>query len=610
MKLPSLQLITSQAWVTLKRFPLSLAAACVAAISAIWLTEISRGGDGQNALEHLLVRVAACAALGIPSFMALAVFAEKSNLVFLKNLLLQLAALVLIVLYFLSLPQDLEKAPEHHLIRYVLLSLSLHLLVAFLPFYQKDRINAFWQYNKTLFIQFITGVLYSAVLYIGITIALLAIDYLLGIKINGETYGQLWFVIVGIFNTWFFLAGVPDDFAMLEQDKDYPIGLKVFCQYILLPLQALYVAILYLYGIKILAEGVWPKGWVGNLVIGFSTTGVFLMLLLHPLREKLATVWVKKVSRLFYILILPLMILLFAALYLRIAEYGFTENRYLLSLAGVWLTCFSVYFALGRGWNIKLVPFTLFVILMASSYGPISAFNIAEKSQMNRLQNILTSQKVLTNNAINTLAAEKMDVKNKKEVSSIVKYLGERHGYAAIQPWFKEDLGTMLQKQGSYASAKAVIGLFGFAFVESWQNSGNDSAYFNFYVSEDKIMPLSLAGYDFLAKFSLYGAETRHLLTDKEKTFEIQSPEKSTQLQILQNSQNVMTLDLLPLLQNSWGKTDHYNSTDPAALTLEQKNSVLSLKIIFTRVSGRADFAKPTNFKINDIDATILLEVH
>lgn len=609
MKLPSLQLITSQAWATLKRFPLSLASAGVAAVGAIWLTEISRGGDGQNALEHLLLRLGACAALGIPSFMALAVFAEKSKLVFLKNVLLQLAALVLIVLYFLSLPQDLEKAPEHHLIRYVLLSLSLHLLVAFLPFYQKNQINAFWQYNKTLFIRFVTGVLYSAVLYIGITIALLAIDYLLGIKINGETYGQLWFVIVGIFNTWFFLAGVPDDLAMLEEDKDYPMGLKVFCQYILLPLQALYVAILYLYGIKILAEGVWPKGWVGNLVIGFSTTGVFLMLLLHPLREKLATAWVKKISRLFYILILPLMILLFAALYLRIAEYGFTENRYLLSLAGVWLTCFSVYFALGRQWNIKLVPFTLFVILMASSYGPISAFNIAEKSQVNRLQNILTSQKVLANNTINTAAAENMDVKNKKEVSSIVRYLGDRHGYAAIQPWFKEDLGAMLQKQGAFATAKTITGLLGFTFVESWQNGERNSNSFNLYVAEDTIMPLSLAEYDFLAKFSLYGTETRHLLKEQGKTYEIQSKEKSTQLQILQNGQNVMTLDLLPLLQNAVGKSDHYNSTDPAALTLVQKNSVLGLKMIVTRVAGYAHSAKPANFEISSVDATILLDL-
>ena len=46
---------------------------------------------------------------------------------------------------------------------------------------------------------------------------------------------RLWIVIAGVFETWFFLAGVPKNLEELDESDDYPKGLKIFTQYVLLP---------------------------------------------------------------------------------------------------------------------------------------------------------------------------------------------------------------------------------------------------------------------------------------------------------------------------------------------------------------------------------------
>jgi hypothetical protein len=88
--------------------------------------------------------------------------------------------------------------------------------------------NALWQFNKSLFIRVLTSALYSGVLFAGLALAMLAVDKLFDININEKYYLDLWVVSAGIFNTWFFLSGVPSTISSLEDVTDYPKGLKIF----------------------------------------------------------------------------------------------------------------------------------------------------------------------------------------------------------------------------------------------------------------------------------------------------------------------------------------------------------------------------------------------
>ena len=186
---------------------------------------------------------------------------------------------------------------RHEAIRYFQLSAALHLGVAFLPFLGAAESVAFWQYNRRLFLGFLRAVVFSAVLFVGIAIALGALDQLFGVDIDGETYLRIWFIIAFVVNTWIFLAAVPEDLAALGNETDYPRGLKVFAQYILTPLAFTYLIILLAYLVKIVAGGEWPSGWIGWLVASVSVTGILGYLLVHPLRSDPEEGWIRTYAR-------------------------------------------------------------------------------------------------------------------------------------------------------------------------------------------------------------------------------------------------------------------------------------------------------------------------
>jgi hypothetical protein len=231
MKLPSLKHLFHYAFRTLQRFPFALLSAGVGTIGALILIDRS-GGSRDGVLHNLLVT----AALGLPLFTILPILAEKWGWRQPKNFLLQIGGALLLAAYFISLSPDVFSSPYLHLLRFFLQNIALHAFVAIAPYTGKEDLTGFWQYNKSLFLRFLTAVLYSGVLYVGLVIALLAVEHLFDLDIDGKRYGQLWVLIAGMFNTWFFLAGVPENLAALNQETHYPKGLKIFTQYVLIPL--------------------------------------------------------------------------------------------------------------------------------------------------------------------------------------------------------------------------------------------------------------------------------------------------------------------------------------------------------------------------------------
>jgi hypothetical protein len=105
------------------------------------------------------------------------------------------------------------------------------------------------------------------------------------VDIKDKYYFDLFIIISGIFNTWFFLSGVPENLPSLEDETSYPKGLKIFTIYVLLPLVCIYLVILYAYAGKILITTQWPVGWVAYLVIAFSIFGILSFLLIYPLAK-------------------------------------------------------------------------------------------------------------------------------------------------------------------------------------------------------------------------------------------------------------------------------------------------------------------------------------
>jgi hypothetical protein len=504
MKLPSIQQILASAGRTFHRFPVVLLDAIVGTAVAIMIVD-HEGPPAATILFKLLLP----AILGIPFLTALTLTAEKKQWgrpAFLGALVL---VLLLLAAYAATVPADLDGSPNYHVFRLMMLAAALHFLAAFAPFTGRGEVNGFWQYNRALCLRAVTAGLFSMVLYAGLAIALAALDNLFGIEIVPKRYFELWVFVAGVFATWVFLAGVPEDLNALEGLTDYPKVLKIFGQYILLPLVLIYLVILYAYVGKILIEWSWPRGWVSGLILGYGTTGMLLLLLLHPVRERAENAWMQSASRWFYFSLVPLVVMLFLAMSRRIGEYGITEGRYVgMALAG-WLAAMVLYFMVSRVKSIKVIPASLCALAVAMSFGPWGAFEVSGKSQVERLRVLLEKNSLLVDGKARR-ARDTISSMDQRQISSIVGYLHDVHGYGRIQPWF----GESLTHDSSWAGTKAkdpsdVAKMLGIEYVATWEGGAGG----NINLNSDRNGIAEVAGYDHLVRSQYIG------LMNRSKTF-------------------------------------------------------------------------------------------
>src|SRR3546814_11283061 len=94
----------------------------------------------------------------------------------------------------------------------------------------------------------------------------------------------------------------------------------------------------------------------------------------------------RQFSKFFFWLMLPLLLLLFVAIWVRTDNYGLTEMRYFIILLAIWLLALCLYFILHKSPSIQLIPISLFILALLSTYGPQSPFNLSKKSQQARLR--------------------------------------------------------------------------------------------------------------------------------------------------------------------------------------------------------------------------------
>src|SRR5690606_11180426 len=128
-----------------------------------------------------------------------------------RRWMLRVAAIALCILLYGVLDPSQYRAD---MVRFGLFAFAFHQLVAFAPFIRREGSGGFWHFNKSLFLRFLTAALYSVTLFVGLAIAVFAVEELFGLDLPSKIYSQLFAVIAIGFNTLFFLAGVPATFDM------------------------------------------------------------------------------------------------------------------------------------------------------------------------------------------------------------------------------------------------------------------------------------------------------------------------------------------------------------------------------------------------------------
>lgn len=614
MKFPSLYYLKEKSVTALKRFPLSILFAFIGVISAIYLIENEHRLESVFPITNLLLT----SALAIPLFFCITVYSEKFLLSTKFKTLGVFIGLVLLALIYYSLPSSpatFNTAIPY--IRYAIYNVGIHLLVAFIPFVKSKELNGFWQYNKLLFIRFITSVLYSGFIYVGIVLALVALNVLFDIKIRDQLYFELWVIVVGLFNTWFFTAGMPSSFQHLDADDDYPKGLKIFSQYILFPLLILYLLILYGYGLKIISTWDWPKGVVSYLIVCVAVLGILTLLLVYPYSKQAENKWMAHFSRVYYFILIPLIVLLFFAISMRIGDYGITINRYIIYLLGIWLSIVAIYFAIGKT-NIKFIPVSLFLAITLTSFGPWGMFSVSENSQVNRLKNILEQYQLLSNDKI--IQEQELTIDStyyyhtsftptkeqsipdsvKNDIKSILDYLNDFHGLKQIKPWFAKNYDADIaefnkskRKWQRINEAEIYMNALGLEYTHHYIE--HNKTFFSF-SSNMQNHATTISGYDYQIQLSdNYHISDKHpiIFNIDSNEFQLTKQKEDNLFMLSKGSQSISAIDLTSLISEliaNYGNTNSYNVPPKEmtvyATTLESKTMLVFKSINLEKKEG------------------------
>lgn len=492
MRFPSLRQAAAAARATAARFPIVLLSGGTAAVAALAL--IDGGTD-----DAFWIRLLPTATLGLPLFTGLTLWSESNGWRGNHAAGVSAAGALGLSLFFVLWPTWSEPVRA---LRYIQLSFALHLLVAFLPYARRDELNGFWQYNRLLFERFLTAAAYAIVLYLGLVVALLGVDNLLGVDIAEETYLRLWVIVAFVFNPWFFAAGVPRDFAALERDRFYPERLKAFMQFVLVPLVTIYLVILTLYLGRIVVIRQWPSGWIGYLVSSVTVVGILSLLLVHPVAERQDNKWVATYARWFYVALIPSIVMVLLAIWKRVAQYGVTEERYFLVVLSLWLAGIAGFYGWTRSRNIKLIPITLCALVLATFVGPWGAYGWSERSQVNRLRDILDRNEMLVDGRIRP-AAVALGEEDAREVSAVLRYLIRTHGIGAISRWFPEpetDQQRAALESGPSKNpeerVEALTALIEVPYVTAYASRGGSGT--GFYAARDSVRAVPIGEFDYL----------------------------------------------------------------------------------------------------------------
>ena len=345
-----------------------------------------------------LIKLGLTFSLGISMQFALKILSQRVK----KGIIWQLLGLLFLILYFFILPKEEKDFSEFHLFIILPSYVLSHLLVAFVAFLKEENSElSFWEYNKNLFVNLFLTVVFTGVLIGGVELAIVAVQELFNIDFEAKIYAETFFALAIFGSTFIFLLFNESGLDYLEKEGKYPVILKFFTQFILIPLLIIYVVILYFYSAKILINWQLPRGWVSYLVLAYSIVGIFALLLVHPLKDLKLKSWILVFNILFYYTLIPLILLLFVAIFTRVLQYGYTEARYFVLLISIWLTTIVLYFIFVKKSSIKFIPTSLFVFGLFSLLMPyLNAFSVSKRSQEHELIEILKSNQLLVNNKI------------------------------------------------------------------------------------------------------------------------------------------------------------------------------------------------------------------
>ena len=439
-----------------ERFPITIILTFMHFITGIYIAEV-RNFQSDEFIEVNLLLFGSIFITGMCEIIREKYFYEKN-----KWLVRGIYSFITLVLSIIFYVDYLQTNDYNNFKFWALIPISIILFVL-IPILNRENKE---KYLQSEFSDFVITYIFAAVLFVGIAIVLTTISYLF-FSSNNDFFFRLttysfWF-IAEVFGASLFLSLLkkPDD--DLENYK-FPSIFNLLIKFVIIPLIAIYTGVLYIYMAKTVISMQLPKGLISHLVLWYTVFSVFVIILITPFTQK--DKFFENFKKYFPYFSIPLIFASLFAVFQRTYQYGITENRYYVLISIFWLFfCMILYI---RKMNITGIFISLIVCLVISVYSPLSAKNVSNFSQSQRLKRMLVKYGALKDGKISKIT-QKLTNSQGSQIHTTIQYISDNSTIAKLN--FKNEKGEVYSTLGDLEK--------GLDVKESWKD-------YSIYYSEDE----------------------------------------------------------------------------------------------------------------------------
>jgi hypothetical protein len=248
--------------------------------------------------------------------------------------------------------------------------------------------SAYWQFNHKLFVAFIAAAAGAIAAWIGWWAILETAQVLFGFEQTTDLLQKGATIAICLVGPLVGLILTPANFAEEVRsgaDQEFTArAVALLVAYILIPVTVVLSGLLAGFVVKTLAEGTFLTSRLGFTSALYAGGIIGVALMAYPQRSESG--YIGLFWRAFpYLLIAPT-ILLIPALWVRVAEYGWTPARYLALLTVIWVVVIAVAFVLPRWGDLRIIVGTAALLLALTAFGPWGVGPVSGRSQFALLE--------------------------------------------------------------------------------------------------------------------------------------------------------------------------------------------------------------------------------
>ncbi|MBR3513799.1 MAG: DUF4153 domain-containing protein [Bacteroidaceae bacterium] len=315
--------------------------------------------------------------------------------------------------------------------------MALVLTVFFLSFTrERDDIPA-WNFALRLILSGVVCWLVGMVLWGGLSLLLVSLNLLFSFEIGGK-----WFLVVGtlfsgLLPSLLFLGCIPDGQRKHNRTPLSSNFLNGVFRFLFVPLELLYIIVLYVYALQIIVHWELPNGMVSWLVIASMVGLIGIEFGLYPARKAEGRRFDDAIARLLPLIITPLLLLMTVGIVRRFSDYGITIPRLYLATLNGWFYAVCIGLFLMRARRIHWIPITFAALFLLTSVLPLNYATITRRILLQQ-----TEQALVKAGAANLpLDADRYDAVMKTltpdeagRISAKLKYLEQTFSSKTIEP--------------------------------------------------------------------------------------------------------------------------------------------------------------------------------